>query len=64
MPEAVSTDPGRHPEPDDLSQERLQDEEAARGPAHDDPDDARERAGLERSGAEGEEPPLPGPDAA
>jgi hypothetical protein len=59
----MSTDPGRNPEDEDVSPERVQDEDAARGPGHDDPDEARKRAGLDPTPPEGDGPPLPGPDA-
>jgi hypothetical protein len=57
----MSTDLGHDPEDDDLSRERLQDEEAARYPGHEDPDAARERAGLGGHEGQPDEPPLPGP---
>jgi hypothetical protein len=58
----MSTDPGRDPQDDDLAPERIRDEDATRGPGHEDPDEAGERAGLDRTPAEGDGPPLPGPD--
>jgi hypothetical protein len=57
----MSTGPEPGPEEQDASRKRLQEEDAARGPSHDDRDEARERAGLGGHEAQPGEPPLPGP---
>ena len=45
-------EPTHPPVPDDVSPERLEDEENMRYPEHGDPDAARERVGLDRESGE------------